>query len=631
MIKNIHPKIKFVFWAILSGIIGVMCVLAIFKAIGYERIPETQNLETPVQQEAIIDTAPKDFYYIKDPNVLPKVSATSYIIGDLDTGEIILKKNEAEKLPIASVSKLMTALTASELPDTDNLATVSKNALKTEGKNGDLHLGEKIKLSDIFYPLLLESSNDAAEVIAEHFGRETFLQKMNQEAQRLDLASTSFEDPSGLSPNNQSTAKDLFTLTGYIKNQKPDILALTTSRSYTNKKHYWYSTNQFLRDEGYSGGKSGYTDEARQTVVSTFSLPLAEFSPRNIGIVLLHTPDRKKDVESIVRYMRKNVYYGGEADDKSDWVKTKEGVPEISEPDFVNLAFLGDIMLDRGVKSSVLKNFSGDYSALFENMEDLNKSDIVFANLEGPVSDQGRDLNNLYSFRMDPSVMPALKGAGFSVLSVANNHVGDWGRDAYLDTLAHLKENEILYTGGGVNKADAEAPVIIEKYGTKIGFLGFSDKGPNSMQATTDNAGLLVASNPRFDEIIANAAKQVDDLVVSFHFGEEYQAKHNDRQEYLAHRAIDDGAKLIIGAHPHVVEDFETYKNGFIAYSLGNFIFDQKFSADTMQGMLLEIKLYKNGSLETTKNIVKLNSVFQPEKIIKGKVEKVKFPEPTSQ
>ena len=127
-------------------------------------------------------------------------------------------------------------------------------------------------------------------------------------------------------------------------------------------------------------------------------------------------------------------------------------MPDIKDPNFVTLAFGGDIMLDRGVKSSVIKNFNGDYSALFTKTKDLSdifkKSDIVFANLEGTVSDIGIDQKNLYSFRMDPSVIPALKGAGLSILSIANNHIGDWGLPAFTDTLSRLKENEILYTGG---------------------------------------------------------------------------------------------------------------------------------------------------------------------------------------
>jgi len=303
----------------------------------------------------------------------------------------------------------------------------------------------------------------------------------------------------------------------------------------------------------------------------------------------------------------------------------KNNPPKTYKQDFVTLLFGGDIMLDRGVKNSVNKNFNGDYSVLFEKLKIVKKSDIVFANLEGPVSDMGKDMRNLYSFRMNPSVIPAIKGAGFSIVSVANNHVGDWGRDAYIDTLNRLKENEVFYTGGGTNTNEAETPVIVEKYGIKIGYLGFSDVGPNWMEVRENKAGLLLASNPRFDEIIQNASKQVDYLIVSFHFGDEYKIKHNPRQEYLAHKAIDSGAKIVVGHHPHVIEDTEIYKNGFIVYSLGNFIFDQSFSEDTMQGMLLEIKLNRDGNMSVKKNTVKLNKFFQPDEIIFGEEEKIKL------
>lgn len=304
------------------------------------------------------------------------------------------------------------------------------------------------------------------------------------------------------------------------------------------------------------------------------------------------------------------------------------------EPKFINLAFAGDIMLDRGVRRSVIKNFNGDYLKLFENLEDLKKFDIVFVNLEGPASDQGTDQNNVYSFRMDPNIISVLKNIGINILSVANNHEGDWGREAYIDTLSRLKEKEILSTGGGNNSSDAENPIIIEKNGIKIGFLGFSDVGPKWMEAGTKKAGLLLASNTRFDEIIQNASQQVDYLVVSFHFGDEYKDIHNKRQEYLAHKAVNNGAKIIIGHHPHVIEDTEVYSPkdctqsscmGFIAYSLGNFIFDQSWSKPTMKGMLLEIKLNKDGSMLVTKNITQQNSTFQIEKITKDTEEEIKF------
>ena len=571
---------------------------------------------------------------INQKNNEPKISATSYLVGDLNTGEIIISKNQNTILPMASISKLMTAIVTEDFSKNEEYTEISKKALATNGKNGELKLGEKIKVGDLIYPLLLESSNDAAEALAEYFGRDNFISKMNQKAKTLKMDSTKYEDPSGLSENNDSTAADLFKLTCYITQNQNNLFKITTLRSYNNQKHNWSNISQFLKKDEYIGGKSGYTDKAKQTVISLFSLELGQNIYRPICIVLLGSNDRKRDVESILKYLDKNIYYGGSGDAKADWVKEKIGRPEINEQQYINMSFGGDIMLDRGVRNSVVKNFNNDYSSLFEKLPKLKLQDIVFANLEGTASDKGKDLHNLYSFRMDPSVIPTLAGAGINILSVANNHIGDFGLDAYIDTLSRLKENEILYTGGGNNKIEAETPAITEKYGMKIGFLGFSDKGPEGMEATDEQAGILLANNKNFDQIIQNASKKVDYLIVSIHFGEEYQNKHNQRQEYLAHKAIDDGAKIIIGSHPHVVEDTEVYSKkdctqsscvGYIAYSLGNFIFDQSWSTSTMQGMILNIKLWRDGSMNIRKDTIKLNKAFQPDQILIGKEEKIKF------
>ncbi len=624
---NTTPKTKLILGIILCISFGIISVYSFFIFFKKGDVLPMGNMASVVQYNAEDGaTIDRKYFYINKTSAPPKISALSYIVGDLNTGEVILSKKPDEKLPIASMSKLMTALVAKEISNTNDIAQVSKKALTTQGTNGNLKVGEKIKTTELIYPLLLESSNDAAEVLAEHFGRSTFISKMNTEAQSLKMSSTSFEDPSGLSANNKSTASDMFRLVGYLRNQKQDLLSITTKRSFSNKKHSWSNISQFLSKENYLGGKSGYTSQARQTVVSMFDLPLGKTGLRPIAITLLGSADRYKDVENILKYLKKNIYYGGPADANTNWVGERiMATPEIKDPDFVTLAFGGDIMLDRGVRNSVIKNFNNDYSSLFEKLDTFKKTDISFANLEGTASDQGVDKKNLYSFRMDPAVVPALKGAGFNVLSVANNHVGDWGRLAYIDTLSRLKENEILYAGGGNNSAEAEMPAIIEKYGMKIGFIAFSDVGPNDMKAEPDKAGLLLASNPRFEEIINNASKQVDYLIVSFHFGEEYKTKHNARQESLAHRAVDNGAKLVIGAHPHVVQDTEVYKNSYIAYSLGNLIFDQAFSTNTMQGMLLYVKLNRDGSMSVRKDTVKLSKAFKPETVIKGKEEKVKF------
>jgi poly-gamma-glutamate synthesis protein (capsule biosynthesis protein) len=623
---------KKILWAMFSIIVGIFLAHAAFSflGIGIGKI-KSQNIEaSAIQPINPGETAKAQYFYInKDKNGGPKVSARAFLVGDLNTGEIILSKNENQKFPIASTSKLMTALVTEETSTPNEVALVSKNALSTSGTNGELRLGEKIKTLDLLYPLLLESSNDAAEVLAEYFGRDSFISKMNEQAASLQMFSTSYEDPSGLSPQNQSTVSDLFKLTGFITEQYPELFNITTKRSYSNKNHSWSNISQFLGKSGYLGGKSGYTDAAKQTVVSLFNLPLGESGNRPIAITLLQSPDRQRDVLTILDYLKKNIYYGGEADANTNWVQEKIGSTNLNEPNFVNLAFAGDIMLDRGVKNSVIKNFNNDYSALFRKSDELSRileeSDIFFANLEGTASDRGVDQKNLYSFRMSPSVIPTLRGAGVDILSLANNHIGDWGMNAFTDTLSRLKENEILYTGGGTSKNEAEAPTIVERNGIKIGYLAFSDVGPAGMEAGVDRPGILLASDPNFDEIIKKTSEQVDYLVVSFHFGAEYQPKHNARQEYLAHLAIDSGAKIIIGSHPHVVEDTEVYKNGYIAYSLGNFIFDQSWSAPTMQGMLLELKLFKDGSITAKKNSTQLNSVFQIEKITQGDEERVKF------
>lgn len=292
--------------------------------------------------------------------------------------------------------------------------------------------------------------------------------------------------------------------------------------------------------------------------------------------------------------------------------ENKENPPQ---EDTTTIFFVGDIMLTRGVKSSVMKNFNGDYSKMFENLPELKNADILFGNLEGPVSDKGNNVGSKYSFRMDPEILQILRDAGFDIVSFANNHIGDWNVNAFNDTLTRLEEIGILKTGAGRNKNEVINPTIIEKNNIKFGFLGVSDVGPNWMQAKDDTAGILLANDPKLEEIIQNAKTQCDVLIVSFHFGDEYKTQHNSRQEKLAHNAINSGADMVIGHHPHVMEDIEEYNGKTIVYSLGNFIFDQYFSKETMQGMLFSATFKNKNLVETNKRIITLNKQFQPEGI----------------
>lgn len=556
------------------------------------------------------------------PDLLKKLSVNSkaFLIKDLDTGENILNKNEVAKMPIASVTKLVTAIVALDNLDEDSLVKISKSALNTYGQQGYLSLGEKLKVIDLVNCLLLVSSNDASEALAEHFGRDKFILLMNEKVKALGMQNTSFLDPSGLSKGNQSTPEDLSKLVAYIEDNRPDILAITKKKTYEvpasslSKKHTWLNINRLIRDNNsyYLGGKDGFTGDALMTFVGAFSVPLTEFDHKRFSIALLKSSDRNGDIKKIIDKIISSLQFEDGLSFKSIMDKRRgKYVTPIADKN-LSLMFVGDIMLDRGVKQLIEKHGGSDYLFPFEFVPFLKDPDIVFGNLEGPVSDVGYDIGNLYSFRMDPKALSALKEAGFDVLSVANNHIGDWGLSAFEDTLKRLRESGITAIGGGFNGQDARAVKIIEKNGIKIGFLGFSDVGPEWVAGKEDLPTILLANDPAFETIIKNAVAKVDYLIVSFHFGEEYKTESNERQRYLAHKAVDAGAKIVIGHHPHVIQELEKYKDGVIAYSLGNFVFDQAFSQETLTGGVLEIILDKEGILQINESKVLLNDYFQP-------------------
>ena len=279
----------------------------------------------------------------------------------------------------------------------------------------------------------------------------------------------------------------------------------------------------------------------------------------------------------------------------------------------VKLLFVGDIMLDRGVAVAIRSAGAGDYQFPFAQIKDtLSAADLTFGNLEGPLSDQGVDRHNLYSFRMKKAAAPALAAAGFDVLSIANNHIGDWGTEAFLDTIQNLEQRGLVVVGGGSNLETASTPKIINVNGLKIGFLGFTDVGPDWLAAGPDRPGILLAVNPDRRQIIAKAKQVSDVLVVSFHWGDEYTEGPTGRVRQLAREAIEAGATLVIGHHPHVIHSPERYGEGLIAYSLGNFVFDQYFSKRTKEGLMLVVEVIKTGLPDLMPITVHLNGTYQP-------------------
>ena len=278
----------------------------------------------------------------------------------------------------------------------------------------------------------------------------------------------------------------------------------------------------------------------------------------------------------------------------------------------VTILFVGDIMLSRAIGRIMVKKQDWTYPFLLTG-DFLKGADITFGNLEGPISSRGVNIGSIYSFRADPKTAEGLAYAGFDVMSIANNHMWDYGRESFMDTMSILSSYQIDYVGGGENYAKAHTPLVRDVRGTKVAFLAYTNLLPKFLG--TVDAKPSVAFPDDMDQMILdirNAKAMADVVIVSFHFGDEYSTKHNAYQKKLAYTAIDSGASVIIGHHPHVVQEVEAYNGGYIAYSLGNFVFDQNFSADTGKGLVGKVTLIDKKIVNFETYEVGFNETYQP-------------------
>jgi poly-gamma-glutamate synthesis protein (capsule biosynthesis protein) len=276
----------------------------------------------------------------------------------------------------------------------------------------------------------------------------------------------------------------------------------------------------------------------------------------------------------------------------------------------LKLFFIGDIMLARGVEQKILKN-GNDFLFPFKKIINyLNSFDYVIGNLEGQITLNNKKIGGIYSFRMKPEAAWALAQANIKIVNLANNHMLDYDFRGFLDTLENLNNEHILYFGNSYE------PLIVVKENTKIGFLGFTEFLKNFEVNEEKNKVGIAIIRDNLCQVIQNAKEKTDILIISFHWGEEYQKLANDFQRKIAKEAIDCGGDLIIGHHPHVIQDIEKYNGKYIFYSLGNFIFDQNFSKETMEGGGVEV-IIKDKKIE---NIYfrkfYLNNDFQIEKLM---------------
>lgn len=233
----------------------------------------------------------------------------------------------------------------------------------------------------------------------------------------------------------------------------------------------------------------------------------------------------------------------------------------------VTIIFTGDIMLGRSVMGASLDNNDPFYP--FRNTADfLKDADITFGNLENPIVTECKRHSGGFKFCTTPEISQGLSYAGFDIVTIANNHTSNYGKEGIEETKKYL--NDMAIKSVGYNNLE-----IIEKNNIKFGFLGFdlvSNKFTDSDQ-----------------ELISSSDKQVDVLIVSPHWGVEYKDVANKFQIDLAKRMVESGADIIIGHHLHWVQNYEEINGKPVYYSLGNFVFDQMWSEETKKGLIVKI------------------------------------------
>jgi poly-gamma-glutamate capsule biosynthesis protein CapA/YwtB (metallophosphatase superfamily) len=249
----------------------------------------------------------------------------------------------------------------------------------------------------------------------------------------------------------------------------------------------------------------------------------------------------------------------------------------------------GDIMLARGTGQSVDRH-GVDHP--FEKIRtEMTIHDIACANLEGPISDRGRRFlpdKGIY-FRADPKVIKGIVDSGLDFLSLANNHSLDWGVDALADTMSLLKTAGIRYAGAGRTREEALSPAVFRMGDKSVAFIAYNDVYPLSVSEERRSMQTLDLREGEIEKEIRLLKKKYDILIVSVHAGAEYNGKQEEEKTRKLRSLVDAGADVVLGHHPHVVQDIEIYRGRVVAYSLGNLIFDQSWSEQTSQGLLLEI------------------------------------------
>ena len=424
------------------------------------------------------------------------------------------------------------------------------------------------------------------------------------------LFSQSACDGNDTDPSDPGQGNVLMTVSGNVTSGAAGLPGVTVTLSGND-----IESQTFLTD---TTGSYSFNDLAKGNYRITPGMTGYAFSPAYINITL-------PGADSV------DNNFTATADGSTD----DPGNDDPADPgETVKLVFVGDINLGRGVGESVVQKGKGDYNYIFTNVASyLGSFDLTIGNLESIISDKGTNTKANYgvSLRAVPEAIKGLTGAGFDIVSVANNHTGDYNLEGMTDSFARIEGAGIKISGGGSNRTEARSPVINDIKGVRIACLSYTSVGMymdsyymgtrpvDDWIATAENPGIAWAHNSRFDELgnlddmaddIKKADMLADVVVVMIHFGTEYEKVSNDFQKLTAHAAIDAGADLVIGHHPHVTQETEMYNGGYIAYSLGNFVFDQS-KEGTDKGMVVEATIADgNVTNVKTRNTI-INDYYQ--------------------
>ena len=266
----------------------------------------------------------------------------------------------------------------------------------------------------------------------------------------------------------------------------------------------------------------------------------------------------------------------------------------------VRMLAVGDVMLSRHVRRIALEHKDPAWP-FRKSASLLAAADITFANLESPFFDQGPPPPlNIMVFKAPPEMIEGLTLAGIDVVSTANNHSRDYGPHSIPFTVEHLKKNGIEPVGTGVDFVQAHAGAVIERKGTKFGFLAYAYDQRNGNWKELDPR-VADMDIPQMRKDVAALGKSADVVIVSMHAGMEYSTMVHPIQKAFARAAIEAGATVVLGHHPHVIQSVEAYQGGIIFYSLGNFVFDQQ-PTGTDRGIAAET-IFEGGVLKSYRTL----------------------------